>query len=87
MHFSVLVSVHCSVVSLQVLESSLYRGGAVRFFTDSTIFLHRYLSDSTFTTVSLPHPRSQVYLVFVHCSYIMQSYLLQSFNSYYIVIS
>jgi hypothetical protein len=66
MRFSVLVSVHCSVVSLHVLEISLYRAGVVRFFTDITIFLHRYPSDSTFATVSLPHPRSQVYLVFVH---------------------
>ena len=38
-----LVSVYGShrvVVSLQVLETSLYRGGAAEFFTDSTIFLY-----------------------------------------------
>jgi hypothetical protein len=39
----VLVSVyynHRVVVSLQVLETSPYRGGAVEFFTDNTIFLY-----------------------------------------------
>jgi hypothetical protein len=38
--FFVLVSVygnHRVVISLQVLETSLYRGGAAKFFTDSTI--------------------------------------------------
>jgi hypothetical protein len=42
-HFSVLVSVHGShrgVVSLQVLETSLYRGGTAKFFTDNTTFLY-----------------------------------------------
>jgi hypothetical protein len=66
--FSVLVSVHgshCAAVSLQVLETSPFRGGAAKFFTDSTIFfVHRNLSNSTFTNVSLTHLRSQVYLVF-----------------------
>ena len=39
----VLVSVygsHYVVVSLQVLETSLYRGGAADFLTNSTIFLY-----------------------------------------------
>jgi hypothetical protein len=72
MQFSVLVSVHGShrvVVSLQVLETSLYRGGAAEFFTDSTIFFeHRCPSNSTFATVSLTRPRSQVYIVFLYYS-------------------
>jgi hypothetical protein len=72
--FSVLVSVHGShcVVSLHVLETSLYKGGVAEFFIDSTnFFLHRCPSDSTFAIVSLTRPRSQVYIVFVHYSYIM----------------
>jgi hypothetical protein len=39
--YFVLVSVYDShrvVVSLQVLETSLYKGGAADFFTDNTIF-------------------------------------------------
>jgi hypothetical protein len=68
----VLVSVYGShrvVVSLQVLETSLYRGGVADFLTNSTnFFVHRFLSDSTFDIVSLTHSRSQVYIVFIHYS-------------------
>jgi hypothetical protein len=70
--FSILVSVHdnhCVVVSLQFLETLPYRGGVAKFFTEYYIFFVDWsLSDSTFTTGSLTHPRSQVYFVFVHYS-------------------
>jgi hypothetical protein len=35
------VGSHRVAVSLHVLDTSLYRGGAVEFFNDRSIFLHR----------------------------------------------
>ena len=78
--FFVLVSVYdsyCVVVSLQVLETSLYMGGAAEFLLAVLFyFVHRYPFDSTFTTVSLTRSRSQVYIIYVHYSYIMYLCLL-----------
>jgi hypothetical protein len=49
-------------VSVQVLETSSYRGGAAEIFIDS-IFLDTRSSDSTTTTGTLYPPRPQVYLI------------------------
>jgi hypothetical protein len=58
---------HHVVVSLQVLETSLYRGGAAEFLL-TVVFLYICVLPTTFVTVSLTRTRSQVYIVFVHYS-------------------
>jgi hypothetical protein len=62
---------HRVVVSLQVLETSLYMGGVADFLLTIVFFVYRCPSDLSFSTVSWTRMRSQVYIVFVHYSQIM----------------